>query len=376
MAQNTHVLELNGRRYNAMTGALLSDGQKSVDGFWQPPAHPQPKVTDRAMHPTALRRQTIEEKPKPGPKQLEIHRTGTHHHQPHQLQHSKTLMRGAVHPPGDPLKRHLKPMSHTGTLVKASSFDIVPKRPADTIDPSRLKHAHTVPRSQLVRRFATSTAAQPALAARAAATYQQPRPITPVVATAPQPAAPAHQPSYDVFEHALAMANSHQEPYRPVKHKSRKLHRLRKITSISAATLAVFLIAGFVAYQNSAAIQLRLVSSRAGIAATLPAWQPSGFKLGTFNYGPGTVTVSYKNLDGSHFSIAQSSSSWDSKTLLSEYVYPNNETYDTINSAGTTIYTYGKDNATWVSGGIWYKLTSDGSLSTSQIVNVATSMQS
>jgi hypothetical protein len=119
------------------------------------------------------------------------------------------------------------------------------------------------------------------------------------------------------------------------------------------------------------------VSARAGISATLPAWHPSGFRVGAFSYGAGSVTVSYKNAaSDQQFVIAQKASNWDSATLLSEYVYPNNETYETISSAGTTISTYGKNSATWVSGGLWYKLTSDGSLTTSQIVNIATSMQS
>jgi len=179
-----------------------------------------------------------------------------------------------------------------------------------------------------------------------------------------------------VFEQALRTANSHKEPYHPVKHKSKKLHRVRQVTSIVASSLAILLIVGFVAYQNSAILQLRLASSRAGISATLPAWQPSGFKLGTFNTGPGNLTVSYNSPTGQEFSINQSASNWDSNTLLSDYVYPNNETYETLSSAGTTIYTYGKNNATWVSGGIWYKLTSNGDLSNSQIVNIATSMQS
>lgn len=307
---------------------------------------------------------------------MDIRRVGPHHKQPHQLQHSKTLMRTAVHHPGDSLKRHLKSVPHTGTLVKAPAFDIVPKRSADLVDPRRLKHAHTVPRSQLVRRFAADDAqlraTQPAVAARAAGAYQQPA----AAQAAPRPAAPAHQPAYDVFEQALRAANSHKEPYRPVKQKGKKLKRLRQITSIAASSLVILLIVGFVAYQNSAVLQLRLAASRAGISATLPAWQPSGFKLGTFSTGQGSLTVSYSSAGGQQFTITQSSSNWDSSTLLSEYVYPNNETYDTLTSAGTTIYTYGKNNATWVNGGIWYKLTSNGSLSNSQIVNIATSMQS
>jgi len=371
MSKMTHVLELNGRRYNAMTGALIADMEKSVDGMLHPAAQPVSRPATDAHHPTDVRHQPVAEL-----NSMHAERSGTHHQKHHQLQHSKTLMRHTVHHPNDSFKRHLKAAPHTGTLVKASSFDIVPKHSADFVDPKRLKHAHTVARSQLVRRFAadseTLRATQPAVAARAA--MQQPQ--LPVSHEPQQRAAPAHQPSYDVFEHALATANSHKEPYRPVKHKSKKLHRMRQITSITASSLVILLIVGFVAYQNSALIQLRLASSSAGINATLPTWQPSGFKLGAFTTAPGSVSVDYKNIDGQTFTIAQKSSNWDSNSLLSEYVYPSNNTYDTLSAAGTTIYTYGKNNATWVNGGIWYKLTSNGELSNTQIVNIATSMQS
>ncbi len=350
-----------------MTGELLADLAKSVDGFLPAGAHTvveakpimplQPNLEAASQHSRAQRAEA-------------------HHRAPHQLQHSKTLMRSAVHHPSDSLKRHLKTFSNTGTLVKTPIFDIAPKRSADLVDPRRLKHAHTVPRSQLVRRFAASDAqlraTQPAVAARAVNTYQR----SAAPAAAPRPAAPVHQPAYDVFEQALRTANSHKEPYRPVKQKGKKLHRLRQVTSIVASSLAILLIIGFVAYQNSTVLQLRLAASRAGINATLPAWQPSGFTLGSFTSGPGNLTVSYKSPGGQEYTIAQSASSWDSTSLLSNYVYPNNETYDTISSAGTTIYTYGSNNATWVNGGIWYKLTSNGNLSNSEIVNIATSMQS
>lgn len=349
-----------------MTGALLSDSYKSMDGLVPKAAH-HPKAAATVGHPTAIRREAVVA---PARHTLsDVHRAPIHHKQPHQIQHSQTLMRHAVRHPNDALKRHLKPVTHAGVLAKPIHFDIAPKYAVSAVDPDRLKRAHKIVQSGLIRRFAAPPATAPQSEQRVAAAA--PRPPQPT----PKPTV-AHQPSYDVFERALAAAESHKQPYAPVKRKTRKLHRLRHATSVAASTLAVLLIAGFVAYQNAASIQLRLASSHAGINATLPTWQPSGFQLGTLSSGPGSVTVSYESKTGQRFSIAQNSSNWDSSTLLSEYVYPNNETYNTVSAAGSTIYTYGNNNATWVNNGIWYKLTSDGSLSTSQIVNIATSMQS
>ena len=366
-SKNTHVLELNGRRYNAMTGALLSDMQKSVDGFIPKTTHQAAPATT-VIRPTAIRREAIATPA--SPKLHDVHRPPAHHHRPHQLQHSQTLMRHAVHRPDGSLKRHVKVATHTGLLAKSGNFDVIPKYSVTAVDPGRLQRAHKIAKSGLVRRFAALPVhAEPIPLPKA------PQAATTATQAAPKPTA-AHQPSYDIFERALAAAESHKQPRVPLKHKTKKTHRVRRFTSVAASMVAVLLIAGFVAYQNVAFIQLRLASSHAGINATLPAWQPSGFQVGALTSGPGSVTVSYKSKSGQQFTIAQSSSNWDSSTLLSEYVYPHNETYDTVSAAGSTIYTYGNNDATWVNNGIWYKLTSNGSLSTSQIVNIATSMQS
>jgi hypothetical protein len=363
MAQSTHVMELNGRHYDALTGALLMSGPKPMSDI--SPARPMPPA------PTDRRFQT-QSKPYTGAV-MDIVRAPASHAKPHKVQHSQTLVRTAVQQPGQSLKRHTRATTHTGSLAKAVPFDVVSKHSVSLIDEQRLRRSRTIAKSGLVQRFASSDTAPRSTAYQARTT---PAPIARAVAT---PSAPAHiQPvnhnPMDAFERALTTAST-PKPYVPVKKKATRARRFHQITSVAVSTFAALLILGFVAYQNAAVIQLRLASSKAGINATLPAWQPSGFRVGTFAYGPGTVTVKYSSpASGSHFSIVQTASKWDSATLLSEYVYPNNSTYDVITSNGTTIYTYDSSSATWVRGGIWYKLTSDDGLSTSQIVNIATSM--
>lgn len=359
MQKPTHVLELNGRRYNALTGQLLdSEAAKSVDGILASaptpePAKPRPEPikTAQPAHYPAHKGQA-----------MDIQRGPVHHAKHHPVQHSKTLMRQAVHRPSPSLKRQHHAVAHTGALVSKIRFDIVPKHSAMVVDEERLRRAKKIARSGLIQRFAMQ---QPA-----------PRRLTPAYEQRPSPApVPRATPARedDVFEHALAIASHHETA--ATKKKPTKARRLRQITSIAASCLAIVMILGFVAYQNAATIELKLASSRSGVNASLPAWQPSGFHLGTFAYGPGTVTVKYNNpASGQHFDITQTASNWNSSSLLSDYVYPHNETYDTILSNGTTIYTYGQQNATWVNGGIWYRLTSDGTLSPDQIVNIATSM--
>lgn len=126
-------------------------------------------------------------------------------------------------------------------------------------------------------------------------------------------------------------------------------------------------------YPNVDAIQVHIASSRAGINATMPAWQPSGFSAQQFSYSPGKVTIGFAAEGSRKFSLTQTASKWDSSALLTEYVAPHNHTYDTIQADGRLIYAYGNNNASWVNNGIWYQLVSDGTLSTSQLVRLATS---
>jgi hypothetical protein len=70
----------------------------------------------------------------------------------------------------------------------------------------------------------------------------------------------------------------------------------------------------------------------------------------------------------------QKQSTWDSTALHDNFVAAKNGSYQTIQSAGRTIYTYGNGNATWVNSGVWYQVTSNGSLKMNDLVNLANSM--
>lgn len=374
MSKTTSILELNGKRYDAVTGKFLgSSTHTSIDGV-SPGNAPVRHTTadsrlrhaqnaDTAAHPHVLTTT----------KAFDIQTHPTRHLAHHKPQHAKTLMRHGVHRPETSLKRQVRAVTPTDLLVNTPRIEIVPKQSAASIDVTRLKHARHIHRSNFVTHFGAMPAGRPTVAATTARPlpYQLQQPAPP---SRPAAIPVSKQPSSDVFERALATANSHKQAPATTKH-PKKRHRVRQVTGLLASTLAIALIVGFVAYQNAAAIRLRIASSQAGINATLPAWEPAGFVVGSLTAGPGKVTVSFRSTQAPEsFAIEQTASNWDSSTLLSDYVYPNNDTYNTIQTRGSTIYTYGNNNATWVNGGIWYKLTSDGTLSTSQIVRVATSM--
>ena len=120
---------------------------------------------------------------------------------------------------------------------------------------------------------------------------------------------------------------------------------------------------------------MQYAAKKAGVAASLPTFKPEGFSAGKLTYSPGIVSVNFTNAQsGDTFALTQKSSSWDSQALLDSFVATKTRTYQTIDAAGRTIYTYGNNNATWVDNGVWYRLDTKGSLTTNQLVQLALSM--
>jgi len=60
--------------------------------------------------------------------------------------------------------------------------------------------------------------------------------------------------------------------------------------------------------------------------------------------------------------------------LLSNFITPSYPQHQTVQASGLTIYLYNDHSATWVNGGIWYVVQSDGSLNDRQLIDLATSL--
>lgn len=180
---------------------------------------------------------------------------------------------------------------------------------------------------------------------------------------------------HDIFERALAMANSHeQKPDKMLLLKTaKKRKKMRRLASLGASVAVFLLLVGLVAFMNKSAIQLQIASARAGFAASTPDYKPEGFSLGRVTYAPGTIATRYDK-DSKAFSIIQKRSNWDSQTLLENFVATTNEDFEGYQVNGRTIYVYGNGKATWVNGGIWYQVQAGEALSNDQLLRVARSM--
>lgn len=384
VAKNT--IELNGKRYDAATGELLADGPaaaprqtaRTIDGIISADRHAKPAahkpVKTPAPRPAAV--MDIRSRRKSGGKAAQA--LSAHRPQP-----AATLMRTVVHRPdlkpvrssiklSAPLKPPIPGRDGLSPPLARALAEI--KLSVSRVDPERLARAKRIARSQLVSRYGNIR--QPGVLQRSHANHVAATSTSHAAARTPispgtgqrrrQPAA-----GQDIFTRALSQARSHEQVYQP----PRAHKRHRRLSSAAAAGLTVLLLAGFIAYQNVPNITMRLASSRAGFHASLPAYQPSGFSVGHFAYSPGMVAVNYhSNSDNRQFSVTQKVSAWDSQALLNAVVATRDRPYQSYEQAGRTVYIYGNGTATWVSGGIWYTVTANGSLSTRQLLHLASSM--
>ena len=388
MSDHKNVIELDGKLYDTATGKVVGASHNSkarkapkgvaLDGFIKKPkthhaapVHHAPQV----IHPAA---------PIPAPKPVEkpvVHHAPVHHPKPNvqrtdanhlgrKPSRAKTLMRGG-----------LKKPVHTKT---EPAIQVASKSAAHT--PERLERARLVPKSGKISRFGSMA----------------PQPHTFIKKTAPLSVKPA--PAHHTKEHKQAVSH-HSEPPIPTQnqlikehlvsqaikdarvpeahHKRIKKHRVSKKLGVSpkvlhfgAGALAAVLLFGFVAYQNAPNISMQIASARAGFNAAIPGYKPSGFGLsGPIEYGPGQVTLNFKsNSDERNFHVTQKVSNWNSEALLTNFVATDDKSYQTYQDKGKTIYIYDGSNATWVSGGVWYQIEGNSSLSSDQLIRLASSI--
>lgn len=351
---NKHYIVLNGKRYDATTGALLSTAD--TPNVAQPA--PVKLPADRSLRDGT----SIASAPKHTPPKKFANRPTPSHVAPHKPQGGKTLMRRAVkRPVGNDfvtVKRQY-PIQATDASVLSPS----PKASANSIDPARLKRAHTIHKSSQIGRFISHATA----------------PIRPRVAPVSVAAAPTHrQPvvaaptanKQNIFEQALATATSHETKY---KAPARKQHK--KAFRVSAVIASLLVIGGVLVFLNRQTLEMQVASIQAGFNANAPSYVPSGYKKDTTAVEGKSVSINYVSPeDQTTYSLTQEPSDWNSESLLSTIVSRTGGTYRVLQHNGRTIYIYDGNKAAWVDGGVLYTITGGAPLSTDQITSIAASL--
>jgi len=335
LSSANNVIEINGKKYDAKTGALIESAKI------QPPKvanRPQPTsgvVLDGVVHKTKPNKHTTAQQ--------------SHVHHTHQRK-THTLMRSGLKKP----VIHSKENSNAPIAIDKSNHE-------------RLHRAKTTPRSQQISRFT-----------RLPSFSKQEKPLSvaqPKTTSRKKPS-PHHTaqttPTIKHFEQAINDAQSHLVKY--TEKSKRKLFRSKKINTI-AASLAVLLLIGFFGFQNAPNLKMRLAARDSGVAsAHLPAYTPAGFGVSShINSQPGKVTIGFKSrTDNRNFTITQTASNWSSDALYANEIAskPNKLTWQ---EKGKTVYVYDDSNATWVDGGILYNIDNKADLSTDQLLRIINS---
>ncbi|HSW85042.1 MAG TPA: hypothetical protein VLF79_00305 [Candidatus Saccharimonadales bacterium] len=352
MRKHTNTIHINGQKYNARTGELLTHSPVAevVPGPEKKPTKPKRSVETN-------------------------HTSSEAHNLVRSPSGTQTLMRRTVRKPGLSLKRQLKVYSQINNPAEQQPlipFDMT--QPASQLNELRLKHAKKVSKSNLVSRFSPGTTL--ALTEPTSATLENN--ISDISDNVDnKQKTTAHKPvkrtktTAALLEQAIANSTSHAQPPPPVS----KRHTKRQM-GIGAGISLVAVMFAILISQNLSSIKLQVASSKAGFHASIPHYQPAGFSLAHLDYASGSVSMQFQsNSDQRHFTISQQPTNWTSEDLRNNFVVSTSANFQTLENQNRTIYIYGQGNTTWVNGGLWYILHSDGSLGNRQLMNIATSIK-
>jgi hypothetical protein len=384
VVKRQNIIELNGKHYDATTGQQITPSTSDSVRPPQPATlHRKPTIDGITRRRRSLSHQAPE-KPHVSPHlKTHVHTPAPNAHNMHhgkvKTARSKTLMRSIVTKPTAP--------HHTPSKAETPIINHAPTDQADTRliqNPDRLHRAQHIPKSHQVSKFGDVI---PTITKRVVSLDVQPAPtgnthhapLTSHHVSAPVNTSIDSLDSVDLFDLALEHSTAHEQPKikkSSFRHRAaRKLRVSPRALNIAAGVFVTLFVGGLVAYKTLPQLALKLASTRAGVNASLPSYQPSGFSMaGPIQYGEGAITLSYQsNSDDRNFQIVQKSSDWNSQALLENFV-SSKEPYQTFQEKGRTIYIYGKSSATWVSGGVWYQIEGESDLSSDQLLRIVSSL--
>ena len=394
MSQNRTTIEINGQHYDAQTGRLLSGSAphnpangKSLDGVARHQRAHLSETPKQHIH-------AVKHAP---------HAADSVHHTTHKsatLQrrlvkkpaavHKDTARPAPIHPNAAPAAS--KAIHHKSAKLSRHGFVDGSFAHKDLTPSTKVQRAHTVARSHAISRFGTLSSegvikrVAPLKVRRAPhsahETIERPHheaPL-PILRAEPDFFARSAAETSNLLERSIELATAHQAtPHRKTSHRRRVAHKLGihpGLVNIGAAAFVGLLLIGFFAYQNTTKIAMSMAAHRSGMAVSAPTNIPSGYRLGgPIKYATGMVAFTYTTPGADkEFTLSQQTSEWTSSTLFSNMFADGTVAYQTLQSNGLTIYTYGQGNATWVSGGLRYDITGDAGLTSDQITRLATSL--
>ena len=144
---------------------------------------------------------------------------------------------------------------------------------------------------------------------------------------------------------------------------------------VLAVAGAVAIMSGYVWLQNYPKMAIQAAGDKAGVVASMPGYVPSSYQLARTSTAPGLVTLQFKTSDQpAGLTISQHRTTWDSGSLLDNFVTRESTQFAAVQKQGLTVYLFDHNQATWVNHGIWYRITGDTRLSREQVLKIAYSL--
>jgi hypothetical protein len=356
------VIEVNGNRYDAVTGQLLSagkkirksthsSGKKMIDGFVLGAHNTKAGLKKTSAVVAAANR------PKTVAQGL---------HQP--PQRPKTLIRKGLNKP-------------SGGNPKAADITAAARR---STDPAKEMRAKTVTQHSRVNRFGH---------------FARPQQTTAVVTASPSvrlkknnqssdlpPPPPSmitsisHRKLERLLDEGLMRADAHKHM---LNHRKRQKGLLASVgllprwISYSVAGFVLVMLAAFLIWQNLPAVAVHVAAAKAHVNASMPSYTPTGFGyVGPLQYEQGAVTLKFQDkVDANQkFLLTQQASNWNSASLEANSL-PKDTNIQTSEINGTTVYIYGdKSDAKWVNHNVLYSLKNEAQLSSDQVLRIVQSL--
>lgn len=285
----------------------------------------------------------------------------------HQSQRTATLDLRSASPKPVPVR----PVAKTPAAAPASTA----KQRQSAANQARLQAAKAVERSPHIQRFPRPTVV------RTASVPEQPVEPTNPSAVRQMPQADAINPKRSsvapegnlpgaaVTHHESLVKLAKTKPSRP------RYQFVPQPARVLTVLASILIMGGYVWLQNSPKLALQSANSQAGITASLPGYLPSSYNLADTDTGPGLVSLGFKSPSIPEIlKINQHKTSWDSASLLENFVTKQADDYSTIQGQGLTIFVFGQNRAAWVNHGIWYNIEGATHLSREQLLKIAFSL--
>jgi len=266
---------------------------------------------------------------------------------------------------------------HTSTQRSQTLHRRATKKPITVTKRPQPGRHMDISRSQSISRFAPHPVAATPKKSSAPETVARPHPTAArALARTTSTAKPIAKTSKQIKDAAISAALS-TPTLKPIKRKRFNWRWTRRFTTVTAI-FALLVIGGIITYANLPVLSVGFAAAQSGINATYPEYRPDGYSLSQpVTFSDGEVSLTFKsNTTDSGYTITQTRSSWDSTAVLDNVVRKDaGDDYTTTQEKGLIIYAYSENTAaTWVNGGILYKIKTTAPLSGEQIRRIATSL--